>query len=125
MSKRLFSNPDEIDQRARDRGAEVPSPPDQCSRAGCRGDTAIALAAVSEPGRGDRVGPGSEFMGAGRTLRQGFRWNGWITRCADCYTQDLYRTRKGVWSTITENPRGIPSLEEVRAHRKSQEKANA
>jgi hypothetical protein len=119
MSKpNLFAKADRNIAARTDRGGhEAPPLPATCSVTRCENEAAVVLAVCDVEGRGRVTGAGSDFMGAGRVMRSGVTFVQWISRCAECYTKDLQRTKRGVYAHITDNPNGIPTLEEVRALR--------
>ena len=71
-----------------------------CGKMNCRGETAIAMM-VAENEYGDtKCGPGSEFLALdnhGNPIHPAQMANGnifkhWITRCSNCYLDDLEQT---------------------------------
>jgi hypothetical protein len=114
----LFAKADRnIEARTSKGGHEAPPVPDDCSVIGCKNEAVICMAVCEVEGSGRRVGPGSDFMGAGRIMHSGVTFVRWISRCAQCYDRDLQRSKTGVYSKITDNPDGVPTLEEARRAR--------
>lgn len=114
MKNNLFAGAEERAQtKRRDTvGFEVPAPPATCSRMGCNNETVVAMAVVRER-NATLVVPGSEVLGAGRVLRSGYEWVDWIGRCAECYSRDMARSGRGVYSEASRDH--VLTIEDVKA----------
>lgn len=83
--------------------AKVPAPSKTCGCEYCDMPTAVAFGVAIVNGT-LRTGAGSEFLDNG-SPKAGVDFKYFITRCADCYLRDLYRSGKGSRVAITgKNP---------------------
>jgi hypothetical protein len=91
-----------------------------------REPTQVALVCVldaeGKPHRGASGVYGTSGPG-GFTPNNGFTFDGWLTYCGHCYLRQLYRARKGVWSTINDD--GIPTQDDYRRLHGASEKPGA
>lgn len=83
---------------------EKPKVPRKCMFYGCECDTAVAIAVWRDASGRERSGPPSIVPSPDAFLH-------FVTRCAEHYLQDLYRSGQGVWSNV--NQSGSPTLEDV------------
>ena len=98
---------------ARNEALKVPDPPESCGAAGCNEPKLVVVAIANRGGR-NVAGAGSDFLEHG-VPRQGVQFVCWVTRCADCYIDERYRSRRGQRSPIT-GTHYVPDLETVRQY---------
>ena len=111
-----------------DRDIETPSdsalvPPETCDVMGCGQPSQLAFL-IADDGRKQRVVNGGMAIertsGGQLKVRSGWKVEGWIARCADCYQRELYRSGKGAMSDVFgDTPWATMALANERSRRKT------
>lgn len=94
MTKDLLG--DEVAKPKRAKAPPVPHPPETCSVSGCNAGTDVIVLLVRRIADGKQLAgrPGAFINVANNgewTMRKGFAFDSWVTRCGKHYGQDLER----------------------------------
>jgi len=91
----------------------IPQPSAICMVKDCSNDTQVRILKVTVQGR-VRCGSFSDFGYTKKqgeeifyTLREGYQYDGWITRCGQCYLRDLDTCKKSTLHQLGKQSEGL------------------